>query len=62
MRNLSEHARLRCDQRGIDNAHIALALEWGADIDQHDGSVPSHFVHAPPAPFVPLRAPTSQFA
>ena len=42
MRNLSEHARQRCDQRGIDNDHIALALEWGADIDQHDGRTAFH--------------------
>lgn len=42
MRNLSEHARRRCDQRGIDNDHIALALEWGADIDQHDGRTAFH--------------------
>lgn len=42
MRRLSEHARVRCDLRGIHNYHIALALEWGADIDQHDGRTAFH--------------------
>lgn len=42
MENFSEHARLRCNKRGIHDDHIALALDWGAVIHQHGGRTAFH--------------------